>query len=473
MSGKKIEQVKASLKFVLGNLHEGDTFNIIAFDSNIETFRPELQRFNDETRKAAIGFVEGLYAGGSTNIDGALKTAFAQIQDSKRPNYLIFLTDGLPTAGVTGEAQIVANAKGYNTIHTRLFAFGVGYDLNSRLLDKLVRDNFGQSEYVRPNEDIEEYVSRLYRRIESPVLTGVRLQFVFDEVKTEEGSPISRVYPKNELDLFAGEQLVLVGRYKKPGVAKVVVQGKVGETEQKFDFPATFVEKSNDESFGFIEKLWAVRRVGEILDELDLKGKNDELVRELVELATRHGILTPYTSFMADENVKLHEMAANSARAAERLVALNESDGQAGVAQRSFKGQLQQMQNAPMSSGMGGLADKKAADAFGGMNAAPMGPGRGLGMGQEKNFAANAKSELASNAQNVRNVGNRTFYQRNGQWIDSQVTKNQQDNAKRIKQFSDEYFELARKNGKMISQYLVFDEPVLLNLDDQAYLIEP
>jgi Ca-activated chloride channel family protein len=473
MSGKKIEQVKASLKYVLNNLHEGDTFNIIAFDSTVETFRPELQRFNDETRKAAIGFVEGLYAGGSTNIDGALKTAFAQIQDSKRPNYLIFLTDGLPTAGVTAEPQIVANAKGYNTIRTRLFAFGVGYDLNSRLLDNLVRDNFGQSEFVRPNEDIEEYVSRLYRRIESPVLTGVRLQFVFDEHPDMNRNPINRVYPRNEFDLFSGEQLVLVGRYGIPGVAKVVVQGKVGESEQKFDFPATFVEKSDDESFGFIEKLWAVRRVGEILDELDLKGRNDELVRELVELATRHGILTPYTSFMADENVKLHEMAANSLRAAERLVALNESDGQAGVAQRSFKGKLQNMQNAPMSGGMGGPADKNAADAFGGMSAAPMAPGRGLGHGKEQNFAANAKSELASNAQNVRNVGNRTFYQRNGQWIDSQVTKNQQENAKRIKQFSDEYFELARKNGKTISQYLVFDEPVLLNLDDQAYLIEP
>jgi len=69
---------------------------------------------------------------------------------------------------VTNETQIVGNVKGYNKIHTRLFAFGVGYDLNSRLLDKLVRENFGLSEFVRPNEDIEERVSKLYNRIESP-----------------------------------------------------------------------------------------------------------------------------------------------------------------------------------------------------------------------------------------------------------------------------------------------------------------
>ena len=53
------------------------------------------------------------------------------------------------------------------------------------------------------------------------------------------------------------------------------------------------------------------------------------------------------------------------------------------------------------------------------------------------------------------------------------MTKEQESQARRIKQFSDEYFELARSHGRRLSQYLVFDEPVLLNLDNQAYLIEP
>ena len=60
MSGKKIEQAKNALKFVLNNLREGDTFNIVAYDSEVETFRPEMQKYNDETRKAALGFVEGI-----------------------------------------------------------------------------------------------------------------------------------------------------------------------------------------------------------------------------------------------------------------------------------------------------------------------------------------------------------------------------------------------------------------------------
>jgi Ca-activated chloride channel family protein len=434
-------------------LRPGDLFNVVAYDDRVESFRPELQRFDDNARKAALGFVEGLYAGGSTNIDAALRTALGQLQDPKQANYVIFLTDGLPTAGETNEMKIVANAKERNRVRARVFAFGVGYDVNSRLLDKLVRENFGQSEYVRPDEDIEARVSRLYRRIESPVLTGVQVQFVFDGLKTEEGPPVNRVYPKDSFDLFAGEQLVVVGRYKRSGAAKVIVQGLLGERERTFDFPASLVEKSHDESFAFIEKLWATRRIGEILDELDLRGKNAELVGELVELATRHGILTPYTSFLADEGVDLRDTAGNRGRADQRLSALEESSGASGFAQRAMKGQLQRAQSA-----MGG-----SARVMSDFSAVPL----------ASPALVNVRRDAKSAQQNIRAIGSRTFFRRGGQWVDSQLTKEQEAQARPIKQFSDAYFELAGRAGGKWSPYFVFDEPVLLWLGNQAYRIEP
>ncbi len=453
MAGKKMEQVRAALKFVLNNLHQGDLFNIVAYDDQVESFRPELQRFNEKTREAALGFVEGLYAGGSTDIDAAMRVALAQVRDPKQPSYVIFLTDGVPTSGETNEMRIVANAKELNKLHARIFAFGVGYDLNSRLLDKLVRENYGQSEYVRPEEDIEASVSKLYNRIESPVLTGVRLRFVYDTIAPAEGEPINRVYPRDSFDLFAGEQLVVVGRYRKPGVVKVIVEGSVGELPQKFAFPATLVNKSGDDSFAFIEKLWAVRRVGEILDQLDLNGQNSELVKELIDLATKHGILTPYTSFMADENTNLHDLAVNEGRAARRLSALGQSSGETGVAQRMMKGGLQRAAQAPA------------------MGAGPA--GFGFSAGGRLEFGGQADREARSAKESVRNVGNRTFFRRSGRWVDSRITQSQEAGAQRIKQFSNEYFRLAETYGRRLSQYMVFDEPVLLLLDNQVYLIEP
>ena len=40
---------------MLNNLREGDLFNIVAYDSEVESFRPELQKFDDETRASALG----------------------------------------------------------------------------------------------------------------------------------------------------------------------------------------------------------------------------------------------------------------------------------------------------------------------------------------------------------------------------------------------------------------------------------
>jgi Ca-activated chloride channel family protein len=293
---------------------------------------------------------------------------------------------------------------------------------------------------------------------------------------------------------------VLVGRYRKSGAAKAVLEGTLGGKNEKFDFPANFVDRSGDESLAFIEKLWAVRRVGEIIDEIDLKGKNSELVHELVELSTRHGILTPYTSFMADETTNIHDLTSNAQSAGRRLDSLAQEGGAGGTAQRAMKGDLQNAYNAApaqmneqlangKSYGLSRFADsaKAKAPSYGGR-----GPGAG-GSGSSSSSAtlpsANAfeadkaskdlsyggevKSEAQAAGQSLRNIGNRTFYRRGGQWIDTQVNAQQQQNARRVKQFSPEYFELSNRFGRTMSQYLAMDEAVVVNLGGQAYLIEP
>jgi Ca-activated chloride channel family protein len=460
MSGKKIEQAKGALRFVLNNLREGDLFNIVAYDSAVESFRPELQKFNDESRQAALGFVEGLYAGGSTNIDGALQAAFAQLQDDSRANYIVFLTDGLPTAGERTEPKIAENAKQRNKVRARVFSFGVGYDVNSRLLDKLSRLCFGQSQYVRPNEDIEAHVSQLYARIGAPALKDIAITVDAEEFPAERGSLVNRIYPKDAYDLFAGDQLVLVGRYKQGGAAKITIRGSIDGTKHEFHFPVQLTKKSNDETFAFAEKLWAMRRVGEIIDEIDLQGKNQELINELVGLATRHGILTPYTSFLADENANVHDLATNTRRAGVALDSLSTAEGVSGFVQRDIKAQFQRAKNAaPQSSaapgfGGGGFGGGAGAPAAG---AAPMQALRKL------------EDDTPIAVTNVRQVGEKTFYFRNKKWVDSTVTEEQEKKVQQVKRYSPEYFELLSKFGKDFGKYAASDEEVVVVLDGQAY----
>ena len=93
-----------------------------------------------------------------------LRSALGMIRDDSRPSYVLFLTDGLPTSGETEELRIADNTRHANSGQARLFCFGVGFDVNARLLDRLSGGNSGTSEYVKPDEDIEAHVGRFYRR---------------------------------------------------------------------------------------------------------------------------------------------------------------------------------------------------------------------------------------------------------------------------------------------------------------------
>jgi Ca-activated chloride channel family protein len=449
MSGKKIEQAKEALKFVIQQLRPNDTFNIIAYDSAIETFRPELQKADEATVKAALGFADGLFAGGSTNIDGALQAAFKLLNDKSRPSYVLFLTDGLPTVGETKELTIAEHAQTANTVGARLFTFGVGFDVNSRLLDRLAREERGASIYVRPNENIETHVAELATKISAPLLTDISINIEFDEHRSaSEPAAISRTYPKQLTDLFQGEQLVYVGRYKPSGTAKVTLAGTTGGEKRTFTFPAVFTPHSTTETDGFVEKLWATRRVGEIIDELDLKGQNQELIDELVQLSVKHGILTPYTSFLANERTDLAQRVENSREARDEVSKkLSIAGGQAGFAQRESKGKLQTA-----------TAPQATARAYN----AP----RGAVTFED----AEGKPQIV---EGVRNLGQKTFFRRDNRWKDSTVTPEQEKQAIRIVQFSPEYFDLAATRGGQMSKYLAFNEPVLLNLDGKIYQIDP
>lgn len=478
MNGEKIKQAREALKFLIGQLRPQDTFNIVAYDSAIESFRPELQRADAATVQAAQGYAAGLYAGGSTNIDGALQTSLKMLTTKSVPSYVLFLTDGLPTVGERNEQRIALNAKNANQVNARLFNFGVGYDVNSRLLDRLSRNNRGQSVYVRPNEDIEASVSALYNKIGHPMLTDLAVSFEFDDpVPSSEAPRINRMYPKQLTDLFYGEQLVLVGRYRKGGLAKVVVSGNHAGQAQKFSFPVTLAERSSNETNGFAEKLWATRRVGEIIDEIDLNGQNRELIEELVQLSIRHGIITPYTSFLADDGVRLADSTGNAIRANEatrRGLAIE--SGRSGVEQRAFKGQLQNAQNAAAAASgpVGAPAADQASSGFGGRSAG--------GVAREEKAAAKKdayavrvldESGQVKSLDAVRQLGTKTFFRKDNLWQDSGVTPEQQKNAVRIKQFSKEYFELAAAHTGTLAKYLAFDEPVLLNLGSKTYQIDP
>ena len=339
MEGEKLEQAQAGLRYVLERLNPDDRFNVIAFSSQTRAFaaHPVETHRSDE----AIRWMQAQEALGGTNIHLALSEAISQA-DPERATAIVFLTDGLPTEGLVENDQILNGLARIAQGSIRIFPFGLGYDVNVVLLDRLAQEYRGRPTYVEPQERVDEKISTLYAGMQRPVLTDISLDFgrvsVYD------------LYPNPLPDLFAGTQLVMVGRYRDDRQAgsetQLTLSGTLGDERVSLHYPVTF---TTDTKSAFLPRLWAARKIGYLLTQIRLHGEKAEWVDAVTQLSLHYGIITPYTSFLIEEP---EEALSSEGRA---------------QASESFKEELEAMPQAP--SGEDAVEDAKLRLGLGGAEA--------------------------------------------------------------------------------------------------------
>lgn len=291
MSGKKISQAKEAVRFIIHHLDEKDRFSIVDFDDGVEMFASQMVVAGPENKQKALDFVKEIEDSGGTNINEALLRALQMVEPGERPHYILFLTDGLPTVGITDTVEILKNITEANKVRSRLFVFGVGYDVNTELLDSLAIENRGTALYVSEDENLEMAVSNYYEKISSPLFSDLKVAF--------KGLEVRDVYPRILPDLFKGSQLILIGKYRGDGSVEVILSGKVRKKKKRFILKDQGLIE--DKTLDFLPRLWATRRIGYLLQEIRLHGEKEELVEEVKKLGLKFGIVTPYTSFLVTE----------------------------------------------------------------------------------------------------------------------------------------------------------------------------
>lgn len=456
MAGKKLEQSKNALKYVLNHLNEGDKFNIVVYSDFYDVYSNGMLPFTEENKKKALEYVETIKDAGGTNINLALQEGLKLFADSKsessyfapindNPNYILFLTDGLPTVGEKNESKIAANVKEANKYNAHIFCFGVGNDVNSRLLDRISSENGALTEYVKPHENIEVSVSTLYSQISSPVLTDIGLQF--------NSMSIQQDYPNPIPDLFKGGQLMLAGKYKKSGETVLQLTGKMGGSPYTFKFPVKFLDEKESIGNEYVETFWASKRIGHLINQIDLYGRSDELINELVKLSTKHGILTPYTAFLAKENADFRDQSTNIRATEQNLDQLNIVSGASANASRQYKNKMMNSQSFDNSE-YEEYEKTEEGDGFAAGSAMP---------GVDKDLDTKKANRR------ILNMSGKTFYRENDTWIESNISKEQQKNAKMIEKYSKEYFEISKNNVASMNKVLSLKGNIIVNLNGQVY----
>lgn len=398
MSGQKIEQARAAGKQILSTLSPMDRFKLIDFSSDVRTFRDRYSAATRENLRAAERYLDQLDAQGSTNISGALDEALSTPVQPGRMPIILFLTDGQPTVGER-DAPVIASNVAKQRGSRRLFTFGVGADLNVSLIEQLALEGRGTASFVRPEESVERAVGIVASRLTSPLVTDVRVH--------GDGVRLLKMHPSEPVDIFAGEDLVILTRYSGSGDAFVRFDGQTTNGPVSWSTRVHFPDRARENPF--VARLWATQRIGYLSAEKRKHGGSEEIDDEIRDLGDRFGIPTEFSSYLVVE--------PGMNRPPRRDI------GAGGV-------QL----NAVVTTGVASGRAPAAVPFEAAKQAAAQRSVTSLSMADEADFSG------ARQGANVTRAGNVTFVLRDSVWTDVRYKKT--GTVLQVKPFSDAYFKL-------------------------------
>ena len=445
----KMEKARSALLYGVSILRPQDRFNVISFAGEEHLMETGLIAADEKGRARGAAFVKGLKPVGGTNINQSLLASLAQFRDADRdrPKILVFMTDGLPTVDETNVNKILDNVRKVSKPGVRMFTFGVGYDVNTALLDKLASENGGMADYVEPKEDLEVKVSNFFTKVNYPVLTDLQIDMG--------GAKTDLIYPRSIPDVFRGSQVTLIGRYSNAASLDAISLRLTGKssgqsrsfTYDKLSFPLR--AEAND----YLPRLWATRRVGWLMEQVRTNGEQKELRDEIVDLGTRYGIVTPYTSYLALEDNAVSRGFTNgpiNGRADSLNLLRNKAPASQPTMAQSVGGAVAPADAPTLNATTGVVAVEQSKRA------------------RDQQQADKLKEEARKDA--VRRVEGKTFYLIDDVWTDSEFKTDAKLPETVVKFASDEYFALLKQNPKLGS-YFSLAERVLVVFEGRVYRV--
>ena len=442
MRVKKLDQAKAAMNFCLDELTGSDRFEIIRYSTETEALFGELKQAKKQNLKQAKEFVENINAGGGTAIAEALLKALSTQSTQKtngkpRQKQIIFITDGRPTIGETRTDKIIeriSKTKEKNKSSPRIFSFGIGTEINTKLLDLISQKTKASTEYVLPEENIEYKISRFYSKVAQAVMTDIK-------IKTDNKLRISEQHPKNLPDLFKGDQLVLLGRYQLNGEEKGKVNFTISGNLESKKINLSFSEKVNHNNENqFIARLWGTRRVGYLLEEIRLHGENSELKNTIVSLARKWGIVTPYTSYLILEDEESRSIPIERQSIGNRITTPNNSQTtvkEATLMRRKLEANsFLEFKNEV--SGNSAVAASRASNQLKKANQ----PKVFRDAFRESQYGISDRYQQ----QETKTIAGKTFFLSSKGWIDSKVPLQEHKSLVKLKFGSVEYFKMINQN---------------------------
>ena len=299
MSGQPMEVAKETVRQFVRGMNPDDSFQIIRFSENASGMAPHPLENTEESVQRGLRYINGLSGSGGTMMIEGIRAAVGYPEDAERMRYVVFLTDGY----IGNEAEILGELRSTLGERTRLFSVGVGSSPNRYLIEGLAEEGRGHAYFVGLNEDPEEAVSSIYTKINDPYLVGIEIDW--------NGLDVMDVYPERIPDLYAGEPLVVVGRYGDSGSGEIEISGSIAGRSWSRRMDVELPEEAG--THDVIQTLWARKRIHELNRQMyDPSGygssERADLVQAITDTALDYQIMSEYTAFVAvSEEVRVDD----------------------------------------------------------------------------------------------------------------------------------------------------------------------
>jgi Ca-activated chloride channel family protein len=279
MQWEKLERSFQALETVLRSLGPADRFNLLLFNSRVETFAAAPVTAAPAAVEKALEFMKASRLRGGTDLEAALEAALKQ---SDANTHLVLFSDGGATRGAVQNGKLAAwYTAAWKARRPHTYVYGVGDDANLPLL-KMLAGNNGLLEWVRSTEPadfkLKAFVSKIGRQPVENLGLGVAPASNFD-----------LVYPLQDA-VFAGSLASWVGQYRAPAAQATFTAGAARATvalpERSLEYP-------------HLPRTWARARVDALLEKIEREGEDAATIDEIVRLSRKYKFVTPYTSFLA------------------------------------------------------------------------------------------------------------------------------------------------------------------------------
>ncbi|MEZ4248072.1 MAG: VIT domain-containing protein [Polyangiales bacterium] len=289
MRGRAMQQAQAVVRDTLATMREGERFSIVSFGDVLERLDEAPLPVNAETRGRAATFVEGLRAVGATRMVPAIEDALVRSNEnangSEHLPIVVLLTDGW----IGNEREVlgaIAGALG----QARVYPIGLGSSPNRFVLGRAAELGRGRVLYGALSEDGAALASRFVDLVDRPTFTDVSIDWG--------GLDVRDVYPRRLPDLFAGQPLIVHGRFDRGGEATVKVRGSLKGRRFERAITVRLPEQATAEGNDVHRTLWARAAIGDRMERLTFRD-DPTLVQEITTLGLQHRLVTPWTSFVA------------------------------------------------------------------------------------------------------------------------------------------------------------------------------